>query len=183
MKPKSQKNCAIVTSEVINSVYRFNIYVTVRGSDSLRSGTVYRIWSGCFPASRSFGLSGVRLFGVRGSSESVESLRTILFCVVSGFPLRTWITHSPNRSWRRSDSQSSSPVQAAILRFCSEVSPPSDPRAQGFRHPFIKNLLEQTADKIADRDTPRLKLRLELRQLRSAMHPGHGVVLSCSRDG
>ena len=55
--------------------------------------------------------------------------------------------------------------------------------ARRLRHLFLKNLLKRAPQKLANRIAPGPELRLELGQLRSAMHPGHGVVLSCSRDG
>ena len=74
-------------------------------------------------------------------------------------------------------------VQAATSRFCSEVSPPSDPR--GPRLPSSLPQESPGARRGQDRRSrrPGLKLRRELRKLRSAMDPGHGVVLSRSRDG
>ena len=56
-------------------------------------------------------------------------------------------------------------------RRSSAIDTDAAPAAQRLCHLFLKNLLKHAAHKIANRVAAGSKLRLELRQLRSAMHP------------
>ena len=55
--------------------------------------------------------------------------------------------------------------------------------AQSLRHLFLKNLLKHAPEKVTNRIAPSLQFSLELRQLQTAMYPGHRAVPFCKGDG
>ena len=119
------------------SVYGFGIFATVRGPIRLRPRTIYRIGTGCFPASCFGFVRRSVALAFTGSADCLESLRTILVGAAFGFRVRGWDcphSHSPIRlrpfrgcrpAQRLSDSTSGKrlrPCRCSVPLFLSFIS-------------------------------------------------------------